>query len=168
MSLVPHLARYLPSPIMAPSPQIHSTHFGFDKLSCFTLRFSNHVMLMLGLSWHPPIHRVMHDLHSNMFFLTARSHSKVTLLKEQLTSITKGSSSIASYLQFIRSISDELALIGHPINALDLVMHTLNGLGPTIHQCTTSIGTLALISKTLSAQWPSHKWTWIMLFSMAW
>jgi hypothetical protein len=52
-------------------------------------------------------------------------------LKERLATISKGSSSVHDYLRTIRSIGDELALIGHPVDDLDLVIAAVNGLGPT-------------------------------------
>ena len=62
-------------------------------------------------------------------------------LRERLSSITKGTSSISTYLLLICNIVDELALIGHPIDDLEMVIHTLNGLGPTFREFTASIRT---------------------------
>jgi hypothetical protein len=42
-----------------------------------------------------------------------RSRSRIMSLKERLNSLKKGTSSAASYLQSMKSISDELSLIGH-------------------------------------------------------
>ncbi|GAU43002.1 hypothetical protein TSUD_188770 [Trifolium subterraneum] len=57
-----------------------------------------------------------------------RSHSRIMSLKERLTSVTKGSDTVAKYLQNIRSIYEELSLIGHAVDDIDLVIHALNGL----------------------------------------
>lgn len=51
-------------------------------------------------------------------------------LKERLLTLSKGSSSAHEYLRNIRSIGDELALIGFPVDDLDLVITALNGLEP--------------------------------------
>lgn len=70
-----------------------------------------------------------------------RSRSKVMSLKERLSSISKGTSSISCFMQSIRSIADELALIGHPLDDLDLVIHTLNGLRPSFREIVASVRT---------------------------
>ncbi|KAK2454089.1 Copia polyprotein/retrotransposon [Trifolium repens] len=70
-----------------------------------------------------------------------RSRSRIMSLKERLTSISKGTSSVSTYLQTIRSIADELTLIGNPVDDIDLVIHTLNGLGPSFKEFTASIRT---------------------------
>ncbi|MCI10386.1 hypothetical protein A2U01_0031479 [Trifolium medium] len=62
-------------------------------------------------------------------------------LKELLSSISKGTQSMFSYLQSIKSISDELSLIGHPLDDLDLVIYALNGLGPSFREFLASIHT---------------------------
>jgi len=70
-----------------------------------------------------------------------RSRSRVMSLKERLNSIRKGSTTVAAYMQTIRSISDELSLIGHPVDDIDLVIHALNGLDPSFREFTASIRT---------------------------
>jgi hypothetical protein len=70
-----------------------------------------------------------------------RSRAKIMSLKERLATISKGSSSVHDYLRTIRSIGDELALIGHPVDDLDLVIAAVNGLGPTFREFSTSIRT---------------------------
>jgi hypothetical protein len=75
-----------------------------------------------------------------------------TSLFEQVTFshyVTKGApnfhlhstSSVSTYLQTIRSIADELTLIGNPVDDIDLVIHTPNGLGPSFKEFTASIRT---------------------------
>uniref|UniRef100_A0A6N2LJF4 Retrotransposon Copia-like N-terminal domain-containing protein n=1 Tax=Salix viminalis TaxID=40686 RepID=A0A6N2LJF4_SALVM len=59
-----------------------------------------------------------------------RSRSRVMSLKERLTATTKGSNSVREFLNTMRSISDELSIIGEPPSDIDLVVHVLNGLGP--------------------------------------
>nr|KYP45811.1 hypothetical protein KK1_032629 [Cajanus cajan] len=69
------------------------------------------------------------------------SHARIISLKERLSSITKGMSSVHDYLRNICSIVDELALIGHPVDDIDLVIAALNGLGPTFREFSASIRT---------------------------
>ncbi|CAJ2647831.1 unnamed protein product [Trifolium pratense] len=70
-----------------------------------------------------------------------RSRARIMSLKERLSSINKGNSSVSANLQSIKSIADELSLIGHPLDDLDLVIYALNGLGPTFREFTASIRT---------------------------
>ncbi|GAU42671.1 hypothetical protein TSUD_106450 [Trifolium subterraneum] len=71
-----------------------------------------------------------------------RSRSRVMSLKERLNSIRKeGSTIVAAYMQNIRAVSDELSLIGHPVDDIDLVIHALNGLDPSFREFTASIRT---------------------------
>jgi hypothetical protein len=63
-------------------------------------------------------------------------------LKERLNSIRKdASTNVAAYVQNIRSISDELSLIGHRVDDIDLVIHALNGFDPSFREFTASIRT---------------------------
>ncbi|XP_020237098.1 uncharacterized protein LOC109816473 [Cajanus cajan] len=71
----------------------------------------------------------------------ACSCSYVMSLKERLNSSTKGSSTIATYLESICSTAEELSLIGHVIVDIDLVIHALNGLDPSFREFTASICT---------------------------
>ena len=41
---------------------------------------------------------------------------------------TKDSKSIAEYMQTIKTIADDLALIGYPLSEDELIIHVLNGL----------------------------------------
>jgi hypothetical protein len=70
-----------------------------------------------------------------------RSRSRIMSLKERLTSVTKGSDTVAKYLQNIRSISEELSLIGHVVDDIDLVIYALNGLDQSFREFTASIRT---------------------------
>ena len=42
---------------------------------------------------------------------------------------TKGSQSIAEYMQIIKIIIDEFALMGYPLSEDEIILHVLNGLG---------------------------------------
>ncbi|TXG65452.1 hypothetical protein EZV62_006727 [Acer yangbiense] len=46
-----------------------------------------------------------------------------------LMKITRGTSSVTDYLRSIKSVADDLALAGAPLENLNLVMHVLNGIG---------------------------------------
>jgi gag-polypeptide of LTR copia-type len=71
--------------------------------------------------------------------------AKKSYLKAELQRIQKGESSIADYLQRIKSLSDSLAAINNKISELDLVTYTLNGLsieyGPFVTTHRASIST---------------------------
>ncbi|KAI4346062.1 hypothetical protein L6164_013144 [Bauhinia variegata] len=58
-----------------------------------------------------------------------RSRMRIMALKQRISTFTKGTQSMASYLQGIKVISDELSIIDSPLDNTDLVIHTLNGLG---------------------------------------
>jgi len=60
-------------------------------------------------------------------------------LKERLTATTRGSSSVSEFLNTMRSISDELSIIGEPPCDIDLVVHVLNGLGPAFKEIAIAI-----------------------------
>jgi hypothetical protein len=68
-----------------------------------------------------------------------RSRSRVMSLKEQLTATTRGSNSVGEFLNTMRSISDELSIIGEPPSDIDLVVHVLNGLGPAFKEIAAAI-----------------------------
>ncbi|CAJ2654481.1 unnamed protein product [Trifolium pratense] len=57
-----------------------------------------------------------------------RSRVRTMALKQRISNFTKGNQSMATYLQGIKAISDELSIIDHPLDETDLVIHTLNGL----------------------------------------
>jgi len=70
-----------------------------------------------------------------------RSQSYVISLHECLSSIHKGSTSAASYLQTIFSIVEELTLIGHSLDDFDLIIYSLSGLDDFYRESTTSVQT---------------------------
>jgi len=71
-----------------------------------------------------------------------RSHTRITSLKERLSSITKGDFNVCDYLRSICSIAYELVLIGHFVDDLDLVIGVLYGLDPVYCKFCASIRTL--------------------------
>ncbi|KAL6349672.1 hypothetical protein AAG906_041079 [Vitis piasezkii] len=50
-------------------------------------------------------------------------------LRNILMKTTKGSQSIAEYMQTIKIITDDLALMGYPLSEDEIILHVLNGLG---------------------------------------
>lgn len=68
-----------------------------------------------------------------------RSRSRLMSLKEQLSRLTKGTQSVTDYMSKIKSISDELTIIGSPLDDLDLVIHTLNGLGQDYKEISAAV-----------------------------
>ena len=70
-----------------------------------------------------------------------KSQSQVLHLKEQLSSMTKGTSTISKYLRSIKTIADELSLIGYPLDDIDLVLYCLSGLGPNFKDIATVLRT---------------------------
>jgi len=60
-------------------------------------------------------------------------------LRERLTTTTCGSNSVSEFLNTMRSISDELLIIGEPPSDIDLVVHVLNGLGPAFEEIAVAI-----------------------------
>ncbi|KAF5445894.1 hypothetical protein F2P56_031569 [Juglans regia] len=58
-----------------------------------------------------------------------RSRTRVIQLKDTHTSLTRGSKSVTEYLQQIKTIADELALVDSLLTNDDLTLYILNGLG---------------------------------------
>ncbi|GAU12602.1 hypothetical protein TSUD_132120 [Trifolium subterraneum] len=79
------------------------------------------------------------DVLNTMF--ASKTRSRIMHLKERLTRTTKGSKSVSEYLQGIKSISDELAVINTPLDDVDLVIHALNGLGSEFKEVSAALRT---------------------------
>jgi len=104
-------------------------------------RQDNYVFLALFRTCGPEPQIVMSSAISTadaMLRLTKvyanRTHNRIMSLKERLSSITKDNSNVCDYLRSIRSIADDLALIGHFVDDLDLVIVALNGCGPAYRE----------------------------------
>ncbi|PON60234.1 hypothetical protein TorRG33x02_285680 [Trema orientale] len=52
---------------------------------------------------------------------------------------TKGGSSVAEYMQKIKTVVDDLTMIGHPLSDEEAVAHALNGLVDEFDQLSTAI-----------------------------
>ena len=79
------------------------------------------------------------DILTKMF--ASKTRARIMHLKERLSRFTKGSQSISEYLNGIKALSDELAIINSPVDDVDLVIHTLNGLGSDYREVTASLRT---------------------------
>ncbi|WKA01579.1 hypothetical protein VitviT2T_019853 [Vitis vinifera] len=75
----------------------------------------------------------LHKLYAN------KSRSRVMNLKEKLTNITCNTRSVAEYLQTIKGIADELALIDTHLSDDDLTIFALNGLGSGFKEISAAI-----------------------------
>lgn len=75
----------------------------------------------------------LHKLYAN------KSRSRVMNLKEKLTNITCNTHSVAEYLQTIKGIADELALIDTHLTDDDLTIFALNGLGSSFKEISAAI-----------------------------
>ncbi|WKA03007.1 hypothetical protein VitviT2T_021146 [Vitis vinifera] len=75
----------------------------------------------------------LHKLYAN------KSRSQVMNLKEKLTNITCNTRSVAEYLQTIKGIADELALIDTHLSDDDLTIFALNGLGSGFKEISAAI-----------------------------
>jgi gag-polypeptide of LTR copia-type len=60
---------------------------------------------------------------------SATSRARLSELRRQLQTTTKGGLSCADFVQKMRSIADELSFIGSPVSDDDLVLQILRGLG---------------------------------------
>ena len=79
------------------------------------------------------------DVLHKMF--ASKTRARAMHLKERLTRSSKGSKSVSEYLQGIKMISDELAIINKPIDDDDLVIHALNGLGSEFKEVSAALRT---------------------------
>ncbi|KAF1880872.1 hypothetical protein Lal_00011932 [Lupinus albus] len=55
----------------------------------------------------------------------SRSRVHIMALKQRITTFTKGTQSMATYLQGVKPRVDELSIIDNPLDSTDLVIHTL-------------------------------------------
>lgn len=67
------------------------------------------------------------------------SRSRILSLKEKLSHLSKGDLSITAYMQQIKTLSDELAIIHQPLDNTDLVLYTLNGIGAEFREVAAAI-----------------------------
>ncbi|XP_042988799.1 disease resistance protein RUN1-like [Carya illinoinensis] len=68
-----------------------------------------------------------------------KSRTRALQLKENLTLSTRGSNTVTEFLQAIKMIADELAIIDHHVSDDDLTLYILNGLGPEFREIAAPI-----------------------------
>ncbi|CAL1371896.1 unnamed protein product [Linum trigynum] len=66
-------------------------------------------------------------IHEKLY--AGRSGSRIINLKGKLARMVKGDRDILTYVNDLKQIAAELALVGKPVSDLDLVVHCLRGLG---------------------------------------
>jgi hypothetical protein len=60
----------------------------------------------------------------------SQSKSRITLLKQQLQSLSQGSQSCSDNLQTAKGFADQLTVVGKPIDDEDFIALIINGLNP--------------------------------------
>ncbi|KAK2993337.1 hypothetical protein RJ640_002706 [Escallonia rubra] len=68
-----------------------------------------------------------------------KSRSRVMSLKERLLNNPRGTRSIPEYLQQMRAIADDLALVDNPLSEDDLVLYILAGIGPEFKEIAAAL-----------------------------
>ena len=71
------------------------------------------------------------------------STSRISLIKRKLQSVQQGSMSCQSFLDEVKSLSDELSAVGKPVEDFDLILSVLNGLNSSFHSFVTTYMLLA-------------------------
>ncbi|XP_041016396.1 uncharacterized protein LOC121258994 [Juglans microcarpa x Juglans regia] len=73
----------------------------------------------------------------------APSTSQISLIKRKLQSLQQGTMLCQSFLDEAKSLSDELSVVGKPVEDLDLIFSMLNGLNSSFHFFVTTYMLLA-------------------------
>ncbi|KAA8517361.1 hypothetical protein F0562_017633 [Nyssa sinensis] len=73
----------------------------------------------------------------------ASSTSRISLIKRKLQSLQQGSMSCQNFLDEVKSLADELSVVGKPIDDSDLILSILNGLNSSFHCFVTTYMLLA-------------------------
>ncbi|KAK2977771.1 hypothetical protein RJ640_028916 [Escallonia rubra] len=68
-----------------------------------------------------------------------KSRSRIMSLKERLLTNSRGTRSIQEYLQHMRAIADDLALVDNPLSEDDLVLYILAGVGPEFKEMAAAL-----------------------------
>ena len=74
---------------------------------------------------------------ANTYAKPSRGH--IMHLKGVLTNVTKGTQSVTEYMQHIKSVADELAMLDAPENFEDLTVKILNGLGDEFKDISSAV-----------------------------
>ncbi|KAL5756207.1 hypothetical protein ACOSQ2_020953 [Xanthoceras sorbifolium] len=68
-----------------------------------------------------------------------RSRSQIIYLKEKLSLTTRGTKPVTEFIQNLKSIADQLALAGAPLDEDHLIIHCLNGIGPELKEISAAV-----------------------------
>ncbi|KAH7565169.1 hypothetical protein JRO89_XS09G0152700 [Xanthoceras sorbifolium] len=68
-----------------------------------------------------------------------RSRSRIIYLKEKLSLTTRGTKPVTEFIQNLKSIADQLALAGAPLDEDHLIIHCLNGIGPELKEISAAV-----------------------------
>ncbi|KAH0636676.1 hypothetical protein KY289_036591 [Solanum tuberosum] len=69
----------------------------------------------------------------------SKSHSRIFSLRDTLANVKRDARSISDYMREIKSIADDLACSGSPVNNEELVIKVLSGLGPEYKELSAAI-----------------------------
>jgi len=143
-----NLLGYISGTLSCPPTTIGTSDTNVENPAFITWkRQDNYVLLALFGTCGPEVQIVMSsatsfdDAMSRLTKFYANQSRTIMSLKEHLSSITKGDSNVCDYLCSIRSITDDLTLIGHSIDDLDLVIVARNGFGHAYREVCASIRT---------------------------
>uniref|UniRef100_A0A803QN75 Retrotransposon Copia-like N-terminal domain-containing protein n=1 Tax=Cannabis sativa TaxID=3483 RepID=A0A803QN75_CANSA len=98
-----------------------------DQLLLSWLRSSMSEGILGSVAAHSTSFEVWKSLEQKF---SGQSKARLLQLKSQLTNIQKGNMSISDYVDKIKSICDNLAIVGCIVNDQDIELQLLNGLGP--------------------------------------
>ncbi|KAF3776827.1 Retrovirus-related Pol polyprotein from transposon TNT 1-94 [Nymphaea thermarum] len=73
------------------------------------------------------------------------SEARFLQLKRQIQDIKRGTRSVLEYIHEIKNVSDQLAIIGHPVSDKDKVQQTLSGLGSDFDVFCTGLEALPVL-----------------------
>ncbi|KAA8538352.1 hypothetical protein F0562_027825 [Nyssa sinensis] len=68
----------------------------------------------------------------------SQSKSRVAYLKRQLQTLRQGTQPCSQFLQTAKSLADQLAIVGKPVDDDDLISYLISGLNPSFHAFITS------------------------------
>ncbi|CAL1371936.1 unnamed protein product [Linum trigynum] len=118
-----------------PNPA-HHCWFRQDKLILHALRcsiFESLYSFVSGAATSREAWLILEKLYGG------RSQSGIINLKGKLASMTKGNNDVLTYVNDLKLVAAELALVNDPVSDMDLVVHYLRGLGEDYKQFTAAV-----------------------------
>ncbi|XP_027769647.1 uncharacterized protein LOC114075380 [Solanum pennellii] len=130
-----------------PIPNVQSLEKDNNKIPNPNLRLCNKTVLFVILLWHyatitPLIAHASTSKEAWDILQTnyaSKSHSKNFSLRDTLANVKRDARSISDYMREIKSIEDDLACIGSPVNSDEVVIKVLSGLGAEYKELSTTI-----------------------------